>query len=154
MKSDRATEIKLIHVGRRELRLSEDEYRAMLFGVTGQTSAAVLDGAQRQRVLGRMREMGFAVRPKPAAEPVSLAREAQLRKLRAMWYALADVKAVERPADAEACNLAIEAWAVKRLPALTKLRFARGDDMAELIEQLKAWGDRVGAAVHGATPRA
>jgi phage gp16-like protein len=145
----RAAEIKLIHIGRSALHLAEDDYRALVAGVAGgKTSSKDLTDAERAAVLARMKALGFEVKPrKPAtgAGAVALIREAQLRKLRAMWYALADLSAVATPDDVAGCNAAIEAWAKSRLPHLRALRFATGEDMGELIEQMKQWCRRVGA---------
>ena len=75
-----------------------------------------------------------------------------MRKLRAMWYAMAEGGHVERPADAKACDAAIETWALRQLAPhgrIDSLRFASGAQMNKLIEELKAWGKRVGAASLG-----
>lgn len=153
----RVVDIKLIHIARTALHMGDDDYRALLHGLTGKTSSKALDAAERQKVLARMKQLGFVLKPKAAAtgsDAVALIRAAQLRKLRAMWYALATVGEVAVPANAEACGAAVEAWAMKRIPGLQALRFADGKDMGDLIEQMKAWGDRVGADVHQATPSA
>ena len=154
--SEQAVEIKLIHIGKGALHLGDEAYRGLIDGASGgrTQSSKELTAAERQLVLARMKAMGFVVKPKAGkgGETVALIRAAQMRKLRAMWYALADVGEVTRPANAEACQAAVESWALSRLKDLTALRMATGHDMAELIEQLKAWGDRVGADVHQATP--
>lgn len=154
--ADQAVEIKLIHIGKGALHLGDEAYRGLIEGASGgrTQSSKELTAPERQLVLQRMRAMGFVVKPKGGqkGETVALIRAAQMRKLRAMWYALADVGEVTRPANADACQVAVEAWAQSRLKDLTALRMATGQDMAELIEQMKAWGDRVGADVHQATP--
>lgn len=149
-----AAEIKLIHIGRSALHMPDDEYRALIHGVSGgrTTSSKDLKPTERQRVLARLKALGFELKRKPATDGVAMIRLAQMRKLRAMWYALADVGAVERPASPEACNDAIQTWAASRLKDVQALRFADGRDMSELIEQMKAWGERVGADVHTALP--
>lgn len=145
-----AIEVKLIHIGRGVLGLAEDQYRALLEGVTGKSSAKQMNQAERQAVLGRMKAMGFAPKPRANARPaVHTIREAQHRKLRAMWYALAAVNAVGHPPTAEACNAAIEAWALRQVKGLESMATITGYQMAELIEGMKAWGQRVGAQVHG-----
>lgn len=153
---ERAVEIKLIHIGRTALRLDDEQYRGLISGVSGgrTSSSKGLTAAERQMALQRLKALGFELKPKAKGNTVALIREAQLRKLRAMWYALADVGEVARPANADACTAAVEAWAKSRLPGLEALRFATGHDMGDLIEQMKRWGDRVGADVHQATPKA
>lgn len=146
---EKAVEIKLIHIARTALHMAEADYRGLIGGVSGgrTTSSTGLTGPERQQVLQRMKALGFELKPKGKGE-VALIREAQLRKLRAMWYALADVGEVERPANADDCNAAIEAWAKKRLAHLEALRFATGEDLNDLIEQMKRWGRRVKADVY------
>jgi hypothetical protein len=79
----------------------------------------------------------------------------QQRKLRAMWYALADVGAVQRPASATACVAAIETWAKRQinhgaspLGRLDALNFASAGQLNVLTDELKAWAKRVGAKVY------
>ena len=132
----------------------EPDYRALLLRVGGTSSAAALDGAGRDKVLRYMKAMGFKVQAKAGAVvrtsgrtgPQPLATPMH-KKLRAMWYALADVGAVQRPASALACDDAVEAWAKRQLVGLDALRFARGSQMCKLVEELKAWGLRVQAQV-------
>lgn len=150
--SSAATEIKLIHIARQSLGLDEDTYRALVarFG-NGATSSTQLSVSQRKALLTHMKDSGFVLRPKAGKVGSAWQREPQMRKLRAMWYVLAEAGHVEQPADADACNAAIEAWAKRQLsthtPPLDALRFASGAQMNKLIEELKAWGLRVGAEI-------
>jgi len=143
-----AVEVKLIHIGRGALGLDEDTYRDLLQGLTGKRSAKDMTHTERQAVLARFAVLGFKAKPK-AKPAVATIREAQHRKLRAMWYALAAVNAVGHPPDAKACNAAIEAWALRQVKGLQSMATITGYQMAELIEGMKAWGERVGARMHG-----
>lgn len=144
----RKRELGLIHMAKAHLQLSQADYEHVLHQVTGKTSSADLDAAGRDLLLKHFKRLGFVVRAKPRArQPL---REPQHRKLRAMWYALADVGAVERPADALACQAALEGWAKRqlngtRLGPLDALGFASGEQLNKLIEEMKRWGERVGA---------
>lgn len=150
-----AQEIKLIQIGRRALQLDDDTYRAMLANLTGgKTSSTALSDSERQRVLAHMKASGFVVKPRadsPAAAEQGWQRAPQMRKLRAMWYLLADRGHVARPADMAACNAAIEIWAKRQLIGqpvpLASLRFATGPQMDKLVEALKAWCARLGLAL-------
>lgn len=150
-----ANDIKLIHIAKAALGMDEGSYRALLAAKgNGATSSKQLSAAQRQAVLQHLKACGFVVQPKPgsaAAKANGWARTAEMTKLRALWWALADVGAVTRPADHQACDDAIDAWAVRQLsthtPKLDALRFASGAQMRELIEALKKWCRRVGAKV-------
>ena len=148
-----STEIKLIQIGRRALGLAEDTYRLMLSNLTGgKTSSTALTPAERQAVLTHMKARGFKVKPKAPALDETWHREPQLRKLRAMWWTLADAGHVDRPANAAACTAAVEAWAIRHLAAggakhqapLSAIRFATGPQMNDLVEGMKKWLGRVG----------
>jgi phage gp16-like protein len=155
------TEIQLIQIGRRELGLDDETYRELLRNLTGgKSSSKDLTPAERQRVLNHMKARGFEVRPrregKTTAAAAALAaapapawrHEPLMRKLRAMWYALAAAGAVERPDGVDACNAAIEAWAQRmmaRWPVRPeRLRFARGEQLGRLVEEMKRWCQRLG----------
>jgi phage gp16-like protein len=148
--AQRKLELALIHMAKAHLGLSEEDYRYVIGHATNtrKTSAADLTGAEREKLLQHFKAKGFKVKAKQAAQrPL---RDPQHRKLRAMWYALAAVGAVERPADALACDEAIETWAKRqlaggRLGQIDALRFASGQQLNKLIEDMKAWGARVGA---------
>lgn len=140
-----AHEIKLIHIGRGALGLDDATYRAMLANVTGgKTSSKALTPAERQKVLEHMKARGFTPKPKAgstAAAEVAWQHAPQMRKLRAMWYLLADGGHVDRPARSAACNAALQAWAVRQLGSqhFSHLRFATGDQMNNLVEAMKKW---------------
>lgn len=155
------TEIRLIQIGRRALGLDEATYRALLANLTGgKSSSKDLTAPERQRVLNHMKARGFEVKPRQPARPGAQAQaqpapgvaawrhEPLMRKLRAMWYALAAAGAVQRPDGVEACNAAIEAWAQRmmaRWPARPeRLRFARGEQLMKLVEEMKRWCERLG----------
>ena len=145
-------EIKLIQTGRGVLRLDDDTYRQMLARLcSGKTSSKALTPPERQVVLDHMRHSGFVPRARTAEGAAVADAEAgwpqapKMRKLRAMWYLLAEHGHVVRPADAAACNAAIQQWAQHMvLPGLEALRFASGAQMAQLIEAMKKWLARLG----------
>lgn len=150
----RKRELALIHIAKAHLGLSRDDYEYVIQQVIGtkKTSAADLTHGERATLLAHFKRAGFTVKPKAGAQrPLG---SPQHRKLRAMWYAMAEVGAVARPTDALACDAAVEAWAVRQLcrpehGAFSALRFASGAQLNLLIEELKAWGRRVGAKVGG-----
>lgn len=150
--TSQAFEIKLIHVARSALKLADDSYLALLarYG-NGATTSKALTASQRRHLLQHFKQCGFKLRPTAGKAGSAWRREPQMRKLRAMWYCLANVAAVDQPADSEACDTAIETWAKHQLqndtPPLDALRFASGEQMTKLIEAMKAWGERVGAEI-------
>lgn len=148
----RKRELALIHIAKTHFALSREDYEFVIQHATGtrKTSAADLTNPERNAVLKHFKRMGFVVGTPPGGEaPLS---DPQYRKLRAMWYALAEAGAVERPDNAVACDRAVEAWAKRqlsssRLGSLDALRFASGEQLAKLVEEMKRWGRRVGADI-------
>ena len=136
--------------------MTDGDYRAVMRQITGKTSSADLDAAGREKLLQHFKAKGFVViaRPtKPGAVRAAFIREPQVKKLMAMWYALAEAAAVARPASHTACSAAIEAWAKEQLATHTlgpmdALRFATGEQLNHLVEAMKLWGRRVKANIY------
>lgn len=82
----RARLIRLIHVGKGKLRLSDYDYRAILEGVSGKTSSAELTVAELEQVLKGMKSLGFTVKKLPVKNlDRGQANEAQLSYIKGMW---------------------------------------------------------------------
>lgn len=117
--------IKAIQTGRRKLGLSDEEYHALLEGVSGKTSTKELNAYQLKEVLRRMREAGFHT----ATEP-------QLRKIRSLWFSMYDEGIVKSKTEQS-----ISAY-IKRITK--KSANACGvKDLQRVIETLKQWIDRL-----------
>lgn len=150
----RRTDIATIKMGQAALGMDDASYRTLLLVNTGKNSAALMNAFERRKVIARMALLGFKRpdAPRKAGDGLSI-REPQVRKLRAMWYALAEAGAVDQPADAVACDKAIESWGKKQLAhdrgvgVMDALRFATGQQLDHLIEAMKAWGHRVKANI-------
>lgn len=152
----RKRELGLIHLAKAHFKtthgMTDDDYRAVLQQVTGKTSAADLDAAGREKLLKHFKAKGFVVKPKAGASRMPPKLDGQVTKLLAMWWSLAEAKAVTRPVGSQACLLAVEAWGKEQLAQhavgpLGSLRFANAAQLAILIESMKKWGDRVGAFI-------
>ena len=148
----RAADIKLIHIAKASLAMDDDTYRQILARHgDGKTSCTDLSDAQLRAVMRHLKDCGFKVKTQPGRPQAE--QDPQGRKLRALWWALADAGAVNRPADAAACDAAIEAWAKRQLagrtPPLDALRFASVEQLRELTEQLKQWCQRLGILARG-----
>lgn len=80
----RNSDISKIHIAKKQLNLSEDEYRAILLGRGGVESSKQLDHAGRQRVLDYFKQRGFKpaassrikrpARPTPSADALPMVR--------------------------------------------------------------------------------
>ncbi|MGY3943362.1 gp16 family protein [Aeromonas tecta] len=84
--------LKLVQVGRRELSLDEEDYRALLESVTGARSAKDLKAAQLEAVVKAMKGLGFKVKVSATSHrsPPSTAhvQAPEVRKLRAVWITM------------------------------------------------------------------
>lgn len=136
--------VKLVHVGRRELRLDEDLYRTILREKGGANSAGDMNAAQLQRVVDEFKRLGFKVANKAkiggtvlakgrrtGVATVTLAADRQSRKARAMWLTLHAIGQVRDPSEA-----ALLAYA-KRQCKVDRLEWVQ--DTVPLLESLKAW---------------
>ena len=92
MQPDAKRLLTLVHVGRRELGLDDEDYRALLESVTGARSAKGLKAAQLDAVVTAMKGLGFKVkgnttgrRSPPSAAHV---QAPEVRKLRAIWITM------------------------------------------------------------------
>ncbi|WP_270831382.1 gp16 family protein [Aeromonas sp. QDB03] len=92
MQPDAKRLLTLVHVGRRELGLDDEDYRALLESVTGSRSAKGLKAAQLEAVVTAMKGLGFKVkgnttgrRSPPSAAHV---QAPEVRKLRAIWITM------------------------------------------------------------------
>jgi len=149
----RKRELALIHMAKAQMGLTREDYEHVLREVTGKTSSADLDAAGREKLLQHFKAKGFVVKAKPGAARTAPLRDPQVKKLLAMWYALAEAGAVARPANAQACSQSVERWAKEQLAGtplgpLDALRFATGAQLDKLIESMKQWGKRVKARIY------
>lgn len=92
MQPDAKRLLTLVHVGRRELSLDDEDYRALLESVTGSRSAKGLKAVQLEAVVTAMKGLGFKVkgnttgrRSPPSAAHV---QAPEVRKLRAIWITM------------------------------------------------------------------
>ncbi len=134
--------IRLIHVGKRELGLDDEIYRALLMGSVQKDSTSAMSVLELERVLERMKRSGFKVRVKSARPPAQsrpgrpLAQYPEARKVRALWLFLHQLGAVKNPSEE-----ALAAY-VKRIAKVDALQWTNGNQTEALIETLKKWAMR------------
>lgn len=121
--------IKAIQTGRRKLGLSDEDYRALLEGVSGKTSTKELNAYQLKEVLRRMREAGFHT----ATDP-------QLRKIRSLWFSMYDEGIVKSKTEQS-----ISAY-IRRITK-KNVNACGVKDLQRVIETLKQWIDRLDDSV-------
>lgn len=86
MADARGKELGMIHVAKKQLRLDDEAYRAMLWSVARVRSAADLDAAGREAVIAHLKARGFRPTTKRRARPPA-DRAPLVAKIRALLIA-------------------------------------------------------------------
>jgi phage gp16-like protein len=147
---DKPAAIKLAHVARRDLKMTEDEWRDLLQMQFGVASSKDLSIVKLHELIEHLKKCGFKVRHpnrkpgKPgAARSRPLAGAAQERpgeaaKIRAIWLFLHhDLGLVKDPSEK-----ALAAY-VKRMTKVDALQGLDGQQSYRVIESLKKMAERV-----------
>lgn len=116
-----------LHIARKELRLSEADYRAALTRATGKASAADLDADEREKALAEFRRLGWKGKPTKA----SIDRP-HVGKLIALWREAASDGVVRDGSD-----VALRAF-VLRQTGVAAPQFLAAKKAASVIEAIKA----------------
>ena len=128
--------IAKIHVAKKQLALAEDDYRQILFDETGRMSSADCDERQLEKVIDRLKRVGF--KPVPRYGAKTAATHPMARKARALWISLHHLGVVRNASEE-----AFEAFAMRQL-GCDRLVWARQSDAFRLIEALKNMAVRNG----------
>jgi len=142
--------IKLIQVGRRDLGLAEENYRAIInqYSNGRTTSSTGCSVVELERIVDHLKKCGFKVKPKAAAGR-KLADSAQARKIRAMWLELHELGYVRDPSEkalAAFCKR-MTRKSTDHLNGVDALQWVSADQASSLIEELKKWLARDGLKV-------
>ena len=141
--NDRTRLIKLIHVGRRELSMDEDTYRAILKDKTGHASAADCSMPQLERLLGHLKSAGFKVQVRASAGAKckggsrAMADDDQSRMIRGIWLELHGMAIVRDPSEAAMASF------VCRHTKIEALQWLSSKQASSVIEHLKKWRNRI-----------
>jgi phage gp16-like protein len=127
----RRRDLAAIHVGKKQLAMDDDTYRAMLWSIARVRSAGDLDFAGRKQVLEHLRKCGFSGTQKRGAQ------DALSRKIRALWLRLRDLDELR-----DASEEALEHY-VERVTGAKALQWLSSDQARVAIESLKQWERRV-----------
>ena len=142
--AERLRLIRLLHVAKRDLRMSDDDYRAVLTRASegAHSSAKDMDVVALEKAISHLKRCGFKVRTKGKSKPSipkpsrPLAGDPESRKIRALWLMLHELGAVNNPSEA-----ALAAY-VKRVARVDALQWIDGKQALALIESLKKWALR------------
>lgn len=128
-----------VHLAKKDLGLSDDDYQSVVLTVTGQMSAGTCDTAQLIRLVEHFKSKGFRASPgkaKPGARRP--ADHPSARKARAMWISLHQLGAIDNPSEQ-----ALEGFARRQLK-VEALQWANQAQCYKLVEALKAIAQRHG----------
>ena len=125
-----------VQIARQQLRICDDDYRAILMDETGRLSCKDLDESGLAKVLKRMERLGFKALPKGGKSKV--ADYPMARKARALWISLHQLGVVRNSSEQ-----AFEAFACRQLKCET-FTWARQSEGYKLIEALKDMAQRAG----------
>jgi hypothetical protein len=86
--------ITLIHIGRARVGLSDEDYRALLEGISGETSSVRMSIPQLEDTLKALKSLGFSVKKKLPVkeEDRGRATEKQLGYIKGLWELCARAK--------------------------------------------------------------
>lgn len=135
----RRADLAKIHVAKKELGLSEDNYRALLQSLCGVKSAKDLDFMGRQKLLIKLQSLGWKPAPapgKPGRKPWKPEAGSQGSKILALWLELKRKGKLHTPTDEALFDFVKDMTGVERPDWLTA---AQANDV---IEGLKAWLER------------
>lgn len=132
----------LLAVGKRDLAMSEDAYRALLarHGASerqGRISASTMTLASLEAALAELRSKGF--KPQPARGSAHRVRDDRIgliKKITAVWCALADAGVVRSRGEA-----AMVKWCATHT-GVARLQWANKADLVRAVEALKLWAAR------------
>jgi len=139
-KSERHGMLAKIHVAKKQLRMADDDYRAVLMRVTWKSSAADCSDAELVAVLEEMQSLGFVDQPRPKNRRSD---NPQVRMIYAIW---ADIRPLldGNAGDAELRSfVARQTKSVKNPTGISAPEFLYAEEANKVIEGLKAWRARL-----------
>jgi phage-related protein len=139
--AQRRTELAAIHIAKKDLALTDDSYRAIVWRFSGEKSdsAGALDTTQRRALLDHFRGLGFERKKQPArAGKRPMAFSPLASKIRALWLSLYHLGEVESPKEES-----IAAF-VQRQTGVEALQWIDIDKADVVIRALRAWCERAG----------
>ncbi len=131
--------IAKIHVAKKQLALTDENYRDVLRRITGIESSADMSERQLESVVREFARLGFSGKHRPKASGKKrMADEPQARKIRALWLQL---KNLDQLSDSSEEALASY---VKRMCGIDDLHWITPADANKVIKGLRGWISRVG----------
>lgn len=129
--------IQLIHIGKSKLCLDDDTYRSLLDTTTGKTSTKEMTLGELNKVMTRLKQLGFAPTPAKSAGKLKQDSDPQAKLIRHLWLSLHALGAVKDPSEKALCAY------VKRQTGIDFLAWLPSHKASRVIESLKKWVERV-----------
>lgn len=133
---------RLLVVGKRALRMEEEDYRALLarhgaslIGDKYSATTMTIDGLQA--AMTEMRQKGFTPQGKTLANATDW-RKPRIAKITAIWCALADAGVVKNRGEAAMVKFCA------RITGKARLEWAESEDLNACIQALRAWAKNTG----------
>lgn len=121
-----------VQIAKKQLDMHDDDYRAMLKEVTGETSTKQMTAPQLDKVLKRMKALGFE-EINPSSAKLHTRQE---NKILSLWSELNKSGLVKNPN-----KQALNAY-VKRQTGIDQLEWLNSLQASRVIEALKNWQGR------------
>lgn len=132
--ADRAREIQLIQIAKRQLDMAEEAYRSMLWTVARVRSSKELDHNGRQQVLAHLQHLGFKPKAKPGKENRHTAERPSTyhgSELNRQWRKVEALLTRARRPWSYAAGMA------KRMFGLDSLNFCTAEHLQKLVAALE-----------------
>lgn len=125
-----------IHIAKKELTLTDDEYRAVLYGVAKKDSSKDLTDRQAEMVISRFKELGWKPKSAKKAGTVRQDRQPLSLKIRALWLELHAAGKVKDSSEKALCSY------VHRMTGVSALQWLTVRQAIVVVEALKKWLER------------
>jgi hypothetical protein len=129
----RGNDLARIHILKKDLNLSDDEYRDLLQTLTGRRSAGDCSFEERSRIAAHLDKL------KRAMQPNKVVRTPKEKKVLGLWGALQHAGIVQ-----QSTLVPLSKW-LQREGFPARLQWLNDEQLTKAIEQLKQWCARVGA---------
>lgn len=136
--SNRRAELAKVHILKKELNLSEDEYRDLMTTVCGVSSSADLDASGREKFIAHLLRLRSAMKfPSPGKkQAVRKKLSPRVGKIFSLWQQLYEAGKV-----GNRTYKALETW-VQGQTKVDKLEWLTAPQQDQCIESLKKWLER------------
>ena len=139
MNNDRRSLLARVHIAKKEMRLGEENYRAMLSRITGADSASTATVQQLDQVLAEFKRLGWQPKHFRPASP-----HPHVRKVYALWTAMRPLLRNPSP-DGLRAFVRRQTKSMKTPNGVAAPEWLSGAQANVVIEALKQWQARLQA---------